>query len=326
MTDFKGNEVLITGGLGFIGSNLAHMLFQKGAKVTILDAKIEGLGWNIQNISEIKDKIKVVIADVRDEKIIAEAVKGKDLIFHLAGQVDHQRSVDLPFEDLDIKCKGTLTLLEACRKNNRTVKIVYSGTRAEYGSVQKLPAKENSTPTNPIGMYAITSLAAENMMLMYHRIHGIKTCCARITNTFGPRHQMKKPNGVVNWFIRQIIDNRPIELMGNGRYLRDLLYVDDCCEALLTLATSEESTGHVYNVASGKGISFLNLAKEIIKSNGSGTYKLIPYKEEIKQLEPGNFFADNSKLKKLGWSPGKKLDEGIRQTIRFYRAEKKHYW
>ncbi|MBI2144028.1 SDR family NAD(P)-dependent oxidoreductase [Candidatus Woesearchaeota archaeon] len=325
---FNGKNALITGGMGFIGSNLAAKLAGNGADVTILDAMIEGLGGNQFNIHDIKNKIKAIAADVRDKKAVAEAVKGKDFIFHLAGQVDHHRSVGQPFEDLDIRCNGTLTLLEECRKNNDDAKIVYSGTRAEYGAVKKLPASEEETPAKPIGMYAITSLAAENMMLMYNRLHGTRSCCLRITNTYGPRHQMKKPYGIVNWFIRLAMEGKPITVMGDGKTLRDYLYVEDCCDALMAAAAaSEKSEGETFNAATGTGLSFLELAKEIIKANGRGDYKLVPYPDETKQLEPGSFVADIGKIRKLlRWTPKTPLSEGLKATIAFYRKNKQHYW
>ncbi|MBI2140892.1 GDP-mannose 4,6-dehydratase [Candidatus Woesearchaeota archaeon] len=325
----KGKKALITGGLGFIGSSLAMQLAKLGADVTVIDALIPGLGGNEFNIQKVKDKIKVITGDVRDKKIVAEAVKGKDVIFHLAGQVDHHRSVELPFEDLDIRCNGTLTLLEECRKNNDTATIIYSGTRAQYGAAGGLPVTEEF-PTKPLGMYAITSLAAEQMMLMYNRLHGIKTCCLRITNTYGPRHQMRKPYGVVNWFIRLAMEGMPITVMGDGKTLRDYLYVEDCCDAFIaTMAAAEngKSAGEVLNVATGKGTSFAELAKEVIKANGSGSYKFIPYPNETKQLEPGNFVADITKIKKLlQWKPKTALAQGIKATITFYRQNRHHYW
>ena len=176
-------------------------------------------------------------------------------------------------------------------------------------------------------MYAITSLAAENMMLMYHRLYGLASCSLRITNTYGPRHQMKKPYGIVNWFIRRVLDNEPIEVMGEGKILRDVLFVDDCVEAFLLAATNKKSHGQVFNVASGKGISFAEIAKAAIKASGSGRYKLVPYANMNRNLEPGSFIASNDKIRKaLGWKPKTALADGLAATINFYRKNKQHYW
>lgn len=322
----NGKNVLITGGLGFLGSNLAIKLVEQGAKVTVLDAMIPGLGGNEFNVHEIKDKIAIIKGDARNEKAVAKLVQGKDFIFHLAGQVDHHRSMENPLEDLDIRCKGTIVLLEAIRKNNRKCKLIFSSTRAVYGSPEKIPVKEAAS-TNPKGMYAVTSLAAEKMIVIYNHIYGIRSSILRITNGYGPRQQMKKPYGVANWFVRQVIDGNPIKLMGDGKNLRDFLYVDDISNALIAAALSEKANGEVFNVASGKGVSFVELAKAVINSYGGGSYEFVPYPEDTRKLEPGSFVADTGKITKaLGWKPKMQLEEGLRLTIQFYSKNKKHYW
>ncbi len=322
----KGKNVLVTGGLGFLGSNLVAELVRQGAKVTILDAMIPGLGGNEFNVREIKDKIAIVKGDVRNEKTVAELVKGKDFVFHLAGQVDHHRSMEYPFEDLDIRCRGTIILLEALRKGNRNCKLIFSSTRAVYGSPEKLPVSESAS-TNPKGMYAATSLAAEKLIGVYGNAYGIPFSILRITNCYGPRQQMRKPYGVANWFVRQVIDGNKIRLMGDGSNLRDFLYVDDVSEALIAVASSERATGEVFNVASGKGISFLQLAEKVIAANGSGSYEFVQYPEDTKKLEPGSFVADISKISRLlGWKPKTGIERGIAATVGFYREFREKYW
>lgn len=322
----KGKNVLITGGLGFLGSNLSIKLVGQGASVTIVDAMIPGLGGNNFNVHEIKGKINIVKGDVRNEKVMANMVKNKDVVFHLAGQVDHHRSMQNPLEDLDIRCKGTLILLEALRKNNAKCKLVFSSTRAVYGSPEKLPVPETAS-TNPKGMYAVTSLAAEKLMLIYNSIYGIKSCILRITNGYGPRQQMRKPYGVANWFVRQVIDNKPIKIMGDGNTLRDFLYVDDISKAFIAAALSEKAVGEVFNVASGKGTSFLQLAEAVIAANGSGSYETVPYPKDVRKLEPGSFVADVSKITRmLGWKPKSSFNEGLVATVGFYKKHKAEYW
>ncbi len=322
----KGKNVLITGGLGFLGSNLATRLVHQGAKVTVIDALIPGLGGNEFNVNGIKDKITIIKDDVRNEKLMAELVQGKDFVFHLAGQVDHHRSMENPLEDLDIRCRGTITLLEALRKNIGKCKLIFSSTRAVYGSPEQLPVSESAS-TSPKGMYAVTSLAAEKMILVYSSIYGIRSSILRITNGYGPGQQMRKPYGVANWFVRQVIDGKPIKLMGDGTNLRDFLYVDDISDALIAAAVSENADGEVFNVASGAGISFLQLAKKVIAANGSGSCEFVPYPEDTRKLEPGSFVADVGKIRKaLGWRPKTPLEEGLRLTIQFYRNNKKRYW
>src|SRR4030066_1277203 len=224
---FRGKKVLVTGGLGFIGSNLAVRLIEVGAKVTLVDNMMPRLGGNLFNVRDIVDRIHINFSDVRDAHSMDYLVKGQEIIFHLAGQVNHVDSIRNPIQDLDINCRGTLVLLESCRKYNREVKIVFAGTRGEYGSSVTLPVGEDH-PTNPKGIYAVTNLSAEKMVLVYHDVHKIQGACLRITNTYGPRHQMAHDEyGVLNWFIRKAVDDEVIPVFGDGRILRDFLYVDD---------------------------------------------------------------------------------------------------
>lgn len=322
----KGKKVLVTGGLGFIGSNLARELLKRGADVTILDALIPGLGGNKFNVSDIKDNVKVVIGDVRDEKTVVDAVKGKDYVFHLAGQVDHKRSIEKPYEDIEIRCRGTLNVLEALRKHNSRAKLVFSGTRAVYGTIKKPPATEDS-PTEPKGVYAITSFAAEKLILIYGKVYGLAAVCLRITNTYGPRHQMKLPYGVANWFVRLAMDGKPITVMGKGEFTRDFLFIEDCVEAMIAVAESDKANGQVFNLGSGKVVSFLEMAKKVIAAVGKGSYKMVPYEGLTAKIEPGDCELDVSKLRKAtGWKPKTKLEDGLKATIAFYKQNRQHYW
>ena len=237
MEEFRNKEVLITGGLGFIGSNLAIELVRLGAHVTIVDNMLPRQGGNLFNIREIEDRVRVNFSDVRNQLSMNHLVKGQKYVFHLAGQVNHVDSMRNPIQDLDINCRGTLVLLEALKANNRDAKVIFAGTRGEYGSTVKLPVDEDH-PTNPKGIYAVTNLTAEKMVLVYDDVFGIRGTCLRITNTFGPRHQMAHDEyGVFNWFIRKAIDGAEIPVFGDGHILRDFLYVADLVECLLMAAT-----------------------------------------------------------------------------------------
>src|SRR3989338_5501890 len=275
-------RALITGGMGFIGSNLAHKLVSENNEVTIIDSMVPGIGGNDFNILEIKDRVKVIKKDIRDEKAINDAVRNKDCIFHLAGQVDHKRSIENPMEDVGLRINGTISLLEACRKNNPRAKIIFSSTRSVYGEVSKIPVNEEM-PTNPRGMYAITSLAAEKIIGMYSNLYGINFTILRLVNTYGPRHQMKKAYGMVNYFVMQALDRHPITVMGDG---------------IIRCADSSKTDAKVINVGTGKGISFLELASLISRMTDSEVKK-VEYSKVLKQIEPGDFVADITKLKKL---------------------------
>jgi UDP-glucose 4-epimerase len=327
MESFKDREVLITGGLGFIGSNLSIELVNLGAHVTIVDNMLPRQGSNIFNIREIEDRVKVNISDVRNQLSMNHLVKGKDFIFHLAGQVNHVDSMRNPLQDLDINCVGTLVLLEALREHNRAGKVIFAGTRGEYGSSVKLPVDEDH-PTNPKGIYAVTNLTAEKMILVYDDIFGFKGACLRITNTYGPRHQMMHDEyGVFNWFIRKAMDDEEIPVFGDGRILRDFLYIEDLVSCMLLTASTEAAYGKVFNVGTGIPVSFVDLAKKIVEIAGTGRVAYTEFTQERQEVEPGDYYADVTRIKNIvTWTPKVSLAEGIRKTIDYYREHKKEYW
>jgi UDP-glucose 4-epimerase len=327
MENLKGKNVLVTGGLGFIGSNLCIELVKLGAHVTIVDNMLPRQGGNLFNIKEIEGRVRVNFSDVRDQSSMDYLVRNMDIVFHLAGQVNHVDSVRNPLQDLDINCKGTLVLLEALRARNRHAKVIFAGTRGEYGASVKLPVDEDH-PTNPKGIYAVTNLSAEKMVLVYDDIHGIEGICLRITNTFGPRHQMMHDEyGVFNWFIRKALENAEIPVFGDGRILRDFLYVDDLVRCLLMVAVTEKAYGEVFNVGTGLPVSFQALAETIVKVVGSGRVKFTEFTRERKEVEPGDYYTNISKIRTLvDWEPRTSLEEGIARTAEFYRTFRKEYW
>lgn len=325
--NYKDKKVLITGGLGFIGSNLAIALARGKSSVTIVDSAIPRQGGNMFNISPVKSRVKIVFSDIRSPKSMNRLVVGKDYIFHLAGQVSHVDSIKNPLKDLSINAEGTLVVLEACRKFNPNAHLIFTGTRGQYGSTIKLPVNEMH-PMNPKGVYAITNLCAENLVMVYDQIHKIKSIALRITNTYGPRHQMMHDEyGVFNWFIRKAIDNEGIPVFGDGRILRDFLYVDDLVEAIMQAGLCDKAYGTVFNVGSGKPINFIELAKMISRIAGSGRFNFTEFTKERKELEPGDYYTDITKIKRIiGWRPKISLEIGIKRTLDYYRKYKKYYW
>ncbi|MEK7544068.1 MAG: NAD-dependent epimerase/dehydratase family protein [Patescibacteria group bacterium] len=324
---FVGKNILITGGLGFIGSNLAIALVNAGSNVTILDNLTPGLGGNIFNIEPVKDTVTIIKSDIRDAREIAKAVKGKDYIFHLARQTDHILSLTDPFPDIDVNIRGTAVLLEACKKYNASVRLIYAGTRGQYGKQVKLPVSETA-PTNPRGMYEITNLTAEKMVLVYHDVHGIASICLRLTNIYGPRSQMKHDHyGVVNWFVRLAMEGKTIPVYGDGKLKRDFIFIDDCIDAMLRCAATTACYGEVINVGQPTASDFLTLAKAIVRAAGSGQVKRTPFSKERAAQEPGDFTSDIRKITKLtGWKPQMSLLEGIRKTVVYYKKYKERYW
>ncbi|MCJ7618257.1 MAG: GDP-mannose 4,6-dehydratase [Desulfobacterales bacterium] len=324
---YKNKNVLITGGLGFIGSNLSIELVKLGANVTIVDNMLPRQGGNLFNIEPVKNNVRINYSDIRNQLSMNHLVKGQDIIFHLAGQVNHVDSMKNPVQDLEINCLGTLVLMQALRHNNPDAIVVYSGTRGEYGSSVSLPVNEDH-PLNPKGLYAVTNLAAEKMIIVYKEIFNIPGICLRITNTYGPRHQMMHDEyGVFNWFIKKAIDNEPLPVFGDGMITRDFLFIDDLVHCLLLTASNKEAIGEVFNVGSGIPVMFKDIAKKIVGITKTGTYKFTEFTKERAEVEPGDYWADISKIKRVvGWKPVTTLDIGIKKTVDFYRKYKEHYW
>lgn len=324
---FDGANVLVTGGLGFIGSNLAIRLVQLGAKVTLVDAMIPGYGGNVFNIDPIRDAVQTNFSDVRDVHSMNYLVQGRDYIFHLAAQVSHLMSLSDPFPDIDINIKGTAVLLEACRKHNPKAKIVRAGTRGQYGPASRLPVTEDA-PMNPKGIYEISQLTAEKIMQVYNDTHGIRSVNLRLTNIYGERAQMRHSQyGVANWFVRLAIDGQTIPVFGDGTIKRDFLYVQDCVDALLMSATCEKAYGGVFNVGRSEPVTFREFAERLIAIANSGRWDFAPFSPERAAQEPGDFYSDTSRLTAAtGWVPKVSLDEGLRRTVEYYRKFKSYYW
>ena len=325
--NWNDRRVLVTGGLGFIGSNLAIRLVGKGARVTLSDAMIEGYGGNPANIREIARDVAIHAADVRDEDAMAELVEGQDVVFHLAAQVSHVMSLSNPYPDIDINIRGTAAVLEACRKRNPGVTVVRSGTRGQYGPATRLPVSEEA-PSDPRGLYEISQLSAEMICRTYTRIHGLRTVPLRLTNVYGPRAQMKHSQfGVVNWFVRLALSGEPIPIFGTGEILRDFLYVDDCVDALLRAAEEPAAAGEVLNVGNDRASTFLEVARLLQELVPGTEIVFTDFSPERRAQEPGDFVSDITKIRRvLGWSPRVALREGLDRTVAFYRERRGDYF
>jgi UDP-glucose 4-epimerase len=324
---FRQRRVLVTGGLGFIGSNLVIQLVNMGARVTIVDAMIPEYGGNLFNIEPVKDDVRINFCDVCDVHAVNYLVRDQDYVFHLAGQVSHVLSLSNPFPDIEMNIKGTTVLMDACKRHNPGAKVIYTGTRGQYGPAVRLPVSEEA-PTDPKGVYEISNLTAEQIIKVYNDVHGVRSVLLRLTNTYGPRAQMKHSQyGVANWFIRLAMDDETIPVFGDGTILRDFLYVEDCVDALLMSAVCPEAIGEVFNVGVDSPTNFVQLAETIIGAAGIGRWGFAPFTPERKAQEPGDFYSDVSKIKRIvGWEPTTPLPEGLRRTIAYYRRHKAHYW
>ncbi|QQS38627.1 GDP-mannose 4,6-dehydratase [Candidatus Woesebacteria bacterium] len=325
-TYYKGKRVLVTGGLGFIGSSLSIKLVELGAEVTIIDSLVPDYGGNLFNIDPIKNKVNVNISDVRDKHSMNYLVQNKDIMFNLAGTLSHVDSMTDPYTDLDINCVSQLSTLEAVRHNNPQIKILFAGTRNQYGRAQYLPVDERH-PLEPTDVNGININAGEYYHILYYKVYGIKSCSLRMTNTYGPRHQMKHPRqGVLNWFIRQVLDGEKVKLFGTGEQIRDTNFVDDVVRAFLLCGASEAVWGEVYNLG-GIPVGLKGFAESVIKVHGRGKCETVPFPSDRKSIEIGDYIANYSKIKQtVGWTPKIELEEGIRKSLNYYMQHKDHYW
>jgi UDP-glucose 4-epimerase len=324
---FNGAHVLITGGMGFIGSNLAIALVNLGANVTITDAMIPDYGANLFNIGPIRDKVTVNYCDIRDEHVMNYLIQDQDFIFHLAGQVDHILSLSNPFPDIDMNIKGTAVVMEACKHHNPKARVVYAGTRGQYGPAVSLPVNETAA-TYPKGIFEISRLTAEKIIQVYNDVHGIKSVLLRLTNIYGPRSQMKHASyGVVNWFVRLALEDATIKVFGDGQIKRDFLFIDDCVQAMLMAAVTPQAYGEIMNIGVDQPTNFLELVELLIEVAGSGHWEFAEFTPERMAQEPGDFYSDISKIKKIvGWEPQISLRDGLVRTVEYYRTHKEHYW
>lgn len=318
---------MITGGLGFIGSNLAHTLVKLNAQVTIVDSLIPAYGGNMFNIRGLEDKVRLNIADVRDPHSMNVLVKNIDFIFNLAGQVSHIDSMIDPATDLEINCRSQLTLLEAVRHHNPGARVVFAGTRGQYGRARYLPVDEDHL-TIPTDVNGINKVAGELYHLVYQSVYGIHACSLRMTNTYGPRHLMKNSRqGFLAWFVRLAIDNEEISIYGDGSQKRDFTYVDDVVRALLLALASSETAGRVYNLGSTDPVSVKELAEMAVEIAGSGSVRYIEWPEEKKAIEIGDYYASYERIKReLNWEPTIDIREGLDRMISYYKKNREQYW
>lgn len=316
---YKNKSVIITGGLGFIGSNLARALVRQGALVTLVDSLIPQYGGNIFNVADIRDQLEVNICDVRDPNAIKYLIQGKDYLFNLAGQTSHMDSMTAPQTDLDINASAQLSILEACRLNNPDIKIVFASTRQLYGKPDYLPVDEKH-PTRPVDVNGINKLAGEWYHLLYNDVYAIRACALRLTNTYGPGMRVKDARQTfMGIWVRLLLEGKPIKVFGDGEQLRDFNYVDDCVDALLLAGANEQTNGKVYNLGSAEVIGLKALAELMTNLGYDGSYELVLFPEERKAIDIGDYYSDFSLISTdLGWFPKVSLRSGLIKTVEFY--------
>lgn len=322
---FGNRSILITGGLGFIGSSLARRLVSLGARVRLIDSLVPQYGGNLYNIHDIDGKVQVNISDVRDRYSMQYLIKDVDFLFNLAGQTSHLDSMEDPFTDLEINSKSQLSILETCRHYNPDIKIVFASTRQIYGKPDYLPVDEKH-PLKPVDINGINKLAGENYHVLYNDVYGIQTCVLRLTNTYGPGMRVKDARQTfVGIWIRLILEGKPIEVWG-GDQLRDFTYVDDCVEALLLAAASPKANGHIFNLGGSEKIKLRDLAQLMVQLHGTGEFVQREFPSERKKIDIGDYYSDYSLISDtLGWTPEIPLSVGLKRTIEYYRSHLGHY-
>lgn len=324
---YENRKILITGGLGFIGSNLARALVNQGAKVTLVDSLIPQYGGNPFNIADIRDRVPVNICDVRDSHAMEYLLKGQDYLFNLAGQTSHMDSMSDPQTDLAINATAQLSILEACRKVNPSIKIVFASTRQLYGKPDYLPVDEKH-PIRPVDVNGINKLAGEWYHLLYNNVYGIRACALRLTNTYGPGMRVKDARQTfLGIWVRLLLEGKPIKVFGDGGQLRDFNYVEDSVDALLLAGNSEQANGKAYNLGSEEVIGLKELAELMTNLGYNGSYELVPFPEERRAIDIGDYYSDFSAISaELGWAPRVSLRQGLLKTLEYYSKHRSAYW
>ncbi len=322
---FSGRRVLITGGLGFIGSNLARRLVELGAEVTLVDSLIPEYGGNLFNIAGIEDRVKVNISDVRDEHSMKYLVQGVDYLFNLAGQTSHMDSMQNPVTDMEINAKAQLFILEACRKYNPDIKIIFASTRQIYGKPQYLPVNEKH-PLSPVDVNGVNKLAGEWYHLLYNNVYGIKTCVLRLTNTIGPRMRVKDARQTfLGIWVRLLVEGKSFEVW-DGDQLRDFTYVDDAVDAFLMTAASNNTNGGIFNLGGENAISLKKLAELLVDVNNGGKYILKEFPSDRKRIDIGDYYSDYNLISSaIGWKPKVSLKAALKLTLDYYRTNLDKY-
>jgi UDP-glucose 4-epimerase len=324
---FRHQRVLITGGLGFIGSNLARRLADLGARVLVVDSLIPEYGGKLFNLAGYEDRITANIADVRDEHSMDYLVRGQVFLFNLAGQVSHLDSMRDPYTDLEINCRSQLSILEACRKHNPEVRLIYSGTRQIYGKPRYLPVDERH-PVDPVDVNGVNKVAGEWYHLVYHQAYGLRTTSLRLTNTYGPRMRVVDARQTfLGVWIRRLIEGEALRVFGDGAQKRDLCFVEDVVEALLLAAARPDAVGQVFNLGGAEVVSLRALAELLIELNDGGRYQLEPFPPEQKVIDIGDYWGDYGRIQNaLGWQPTTPLRDGLARTLAYYREHHAQYW
>ena len=325
MREFDGRKVMVTGGLGFIGSALAVRLAKDGARVTVVDSSVPGCGANPHNLAAVRDQVQVVAADIGDPAI-ADAIRGCSVIFNLAGEISHIHSMRQPPRDAELNAFAQLRLLELCGRVEPGVRVVYAGTRQIYGVPQYLPVDENH-PVRPVDFNGIHKYAATQYHLQWNEMGRIDARVLRLSNVYGPRMALNIPcQGFLGNFLRRSLLGQTIEIFGDGQQIRDPVYVDDVVDAFLLAGGAEDARSRVWNVGGAEPLSLDRIAALMTAEAGAPEPIFKPFPEEQKSIDIGSYFTDTARIRReLGWEPKVGFPEGIRRSLAYYRSEIANY-
>jgi UDP-glucose 4-epimerase len=324
---YAGKRVLVTGGLGFIGSNLARALVDAGSQVVLVDSLVSEYGGNRDNITGIEERVTVNISDVRDPHSFRALVQGQDVVFNLAGQTSHLDSMTDPYTDLEINAAAQLSILEAVRQHNPTAKVVFASTRQIYGRPEYLPVDERHRVA-PVDVNGVNKAAGEAYHLLYGTVYGLSVVALRLTNTYGPRMRVRDARQTfLGVWIKAVLTGEEFEIWGDGTQRRDLLYVDDAVEAFLLAGARAEANGEVFNVGVPVSVTLAELAETLVRVAGQGAYRTVPFPPERRAIDIGDYYADDEKIRgALGWQARMPLEQGLRATLDYYREHGERYW
>ena len=327
MPSLQGKRVLIFGGLGLIGSSVARKCIALEAQVTIADNRMPQYGANDFNVADLSGRFELIIGDIREKSFVDLVVRDQDYIFNFAAQVDHNRSIEDPILDNQLNCIGHINVLMACKNHNTRAIVFYPGSRLQYGRITTLPVKE-SHPREPLSVYAIHKNTAEQYYHAFWKHYGVQSVCFRITNPYGPRSQMKHSGySIINWFVRLAMENKPITVFGDGSQLRDYVFIEDLADGIVTAITTPACIGHIYNLGSGQGTKFIDMAKTVVGAVGQGNVISVPWPKKYDNFETGDFYADISSITSAtGWKPTTSLAVGVKKTVVYYGKYREMYW